>query len=133
HDALAREFVSSDRHPDAKAPGWAGIALLPIASYLYTLAKEGVTGDLLECGVFLGGSTCCFSHVAAELGFKVLAADSFEGLPAASGDGYYQKGDFRGTIHVVRRNVETYGVANRVSFWPGYFNVSLKEFPHALS
>jgi predicted O-methyltransferase YrrM len=133
HHAFGRDVVSADRHPDAKAPGWAGIGLIPIASYLYTLAKENVAGDLLECGVFYGGSTCCFSHVAADLNFKVIAADSFEGLPAASADGYYQKGDFRAGLEIVRKNVESYGVARQVVFHPGYFDVSLKDFPHALS
>ncbi len=72
-------------HKDALfASGWAGVALIPMALALYALKKSGVDGHMLECGVFKGGTTICMSHVCAELGIKLYAADSFEGLPHGS-------------------------------------------------
>jgi predicted O-methyltransferase YrrM len=134
HHDFTSGVTSFNRHPDARnnPAGWAGMGLVPEAAYLYTLSKEGIAGDFLECGVFLGGSTCCFSHVGAELDFKVFAADSFEGLPESSADGFYQKGDFAGRLDVVMHNVRSYGVAQRVVPIQGYFDTSLKGFAHPL-
>lgn len=67
---------------DTHTAGWAGVGMIPIAIYLYYLKSNGVNGKVLECGVFKGGSTCCLSHICDYLDLELIAADSFEGLPA---------------------------------------------------
>lgn len=134
HHHFAVYVKSFNRHPDARRnpAGWAGIGLVPAAAYLYTLSKEGIGGDVLECGVFLGGSTCCLSQVGAALDFDVYAADSYEGLPKGSADGFYRKGDFAGRLDVVLRHVRECGAPAHVIPVRGYFDQSLKDFSHPL-
>jgi hypothetical protein len=111
---------------DLWATGWAGEGMLPIAAYLYYLHSHGVPGNVLECGCFKGGSTCCLSWVCHRLGRKLIAADSFEGLPES--DGYYGKGDFLGCLDEVRKNVEEFGRIGSVEFIKGFYAESLKGF-----
>ena len=116
---------------DENAVGWAGEGMLPIALYAYCLASYGVRGDLLECGVFKGGSTCCLSLVGQLLGLKLWSADSFEGLPYE--DHFYKRGEFFGSMEEVRGNVERLGAADHVTFIKGLFGDSLKGFKEPLS
>ncbi len=111
-----------DRHTG----GWAGIGMMPIAIYLYYLTSYGIKGKVLECGVFKGGSTCCLSHVCHELGLELIAADSYEGLP--SGDGFYGKGDFRGSLEEVQANINRLGRPGAVRYLRGWFSDSLRNF-----
>jgi len=111
---------------DIHTAGWAGIGMIPIAIYLYYLKSHGVQGKVLECGVFKGGSTCCLSHICDYLNLELIAADSFEGLPAS--DGYYGKGDFKGSFQEVQSNVERLGKPEVVTYVKGWFNESLKNF-----
>jgi O-methyltransferase len=49
------------------------------------VATSGLTGDIAECGVFLGGSIIGAAHFAAHFGLndrKFYAFDTFEGFPA---------------------------------------------------
>lgn len=121
-------------HKDALyASGWAGMALIPMAISLFALKKSGVDGHMLECGVYKGGTTACMSHVCAQLGIKLYAADSFQGLPHGSADGYYKKGQFLGQFDEVVSNVEKFGSSTSVEYIRGWFSESLQEFKEPLA
>ncbi len=111
---------------DTHTAGWAGVGMIPIAIYLYYLKSYGVQGKVLECGVFKGGSTCCLSHICDYLGLELIAADSFEGLP--TNDGYYGKGDFKGSFQEVQSNIERLGKPEVVTYTKGWFSESLQNF-----
>jgi len=116
---------------DKWSVGWAGDVLMPIANYMYLLRSWGVEGDLLECGAFKGSSTACLSLVCKDLDFHLFCADSFEGLP--SEEGHYDKGDFIGSLDEVKHNVGKFGASDDVTYIPGWYSDSLKEFPHSLA
>jgi hypothetical protein len=120
---------------DLWATGCAGESMIPIAAYLYYLHSNGVTGGILECGCFKGGSTCCLSLICSRLGLKLYAADSFEGLPdqISELDTYYGAGEFCGSEPEVRGNVEKFGDARSVEFIRGWFSESLKGFSQELA
>ncbi len=107
--------------------------MLPMAAYLYYLKSYGVSGDILECGAFKGGSTICLSWMCKYFGITLYCADSFEGLPDYDGGGYYKKGDFCGSLEEVSDNVRKYGCLDNVVFIKGYFAQSLKCFNKSLS
>lgn len=109
---------------DRWSVGWGGASLLSIAAALYTLRSYGVGGVVLECGVFKGSSTACLSLVCDELGYPLVAADSFEGLP--DGEGHYGKGDFKGSLDEVRANVEKLGAPQAVRYVKGWYSESLQ-------
>ncbi|MDW7773270.1 MAG: TylF/MycF/NovP-related O-methyltransferase [Desulfobulbaceae bacterium] len=111
---------------DTHTAGWAGAGMIPIAIYLYYLKSYGVQGKVLECGVFKGGSTCCLSHICDYLELELIAADSFEGLPTSNG--YYGKGDFKGSFQEVQDNIGRLGKPGVVTYVKGWFNESLKNF-----
>jgi hypothetical protein len=111
---------------DVWAAGLAGDVMLTMAMYLYYLHSYGLRGAVLECGIFKGGSTCCLSWACHYLGLKLIAADSFEGLPESSG--YYNTGDFKGSYDEVYGNVSKYGKIETVQFIQGFFADSLKGF-----
>lgn len=115
---------------DTHTAGWAGIGMISIAIYLYYLKSYGIQGKVLECGVFKGGSTCCLSHICDYLGLELIAADSFEGLPAQ--DGYYGKGDFKGGLQEVQNNMERLGKPEVVTYVKGWFDNSLQNFNQEL-
>lgn len=118
----ATHHHGDDRH----TAGWAGIGMIPISIYLYYLKSYGVQGKVLECGVFKGGSTCCLSHICKYLDLELIAADSFEGLP--TGDGYYGKGDFKGSFQEVQNNLQRLGKPEVVTYAKGWFDEALKNF-----
>ncbi len=111
---------------DTHTAGWAGVGMIPIAIYLYYLKSYGLQGKVLECGVFKGGSTCCLSHICEYLDIELIAADSFEGLP--TNDGYYGKGDFKGSFQEVQDNIERLGKPEVVTYVKGWFSESLQGF-----
>ncbi|RXS84647.1 macrocin O-methyltransferase [Streptomyces sp. TM32] len=106
-----------------------------------TVLRDGVPGDLIETGVWRGG-TCIFMRaVLAAYGAtdrRVWVADSFQGMPPAEASAY--EGDrllatdrynaFLATdLATVRGNFERYGLLDdQVKFLPGWFKDTL---PHA--
>ena len=72
--------------------------MLAIANHLFILRSYGIEGCVLECGCFKGYSSCCLSIACRRLGYPLVIADSFTGLPAVphevGEDRYYQVGDF---------------------------------------
>ena len=53
------------------------------------IARRGIRGDLVECGVFLGGSVLAMSEFAHHFGLgdrKIYLYDTFNGFPEGSSD-----------------------------------------------
>ncbi len=112
---------------DAAGVGTSPEELLHIANHLYLLDVAGVAGIVLECGCFKGFSSACLSHACGFLGRELVTADSFAGLPDATGRGEegYRPGDFRGARAEVEANVRMFGRPERVRFVEGWFRDSL--------
>ena len=74
--------------------------MLVIANQLFILRSYDVEGCVLECGCFKGYSSCCLSIACRRLGYPLVIADSFAGLPPdpemVGEDRYYQVGDYAG-------------------------------------
>lgn len=105
-----------------------------------TVVEEGVPGDLLEAGVWRGGSAI-FMRALLEV-FKdetrtVWAADSFEGLPppdpsvpADRGDKHHLNSLLSVTLDDVRQNFAKYGLLDeRTKFLKGWFAETLPDAP----
>ena len=94
---------------------------------LYRLARqverEDVPGDLVDCGVWNGGSTALLS--AGAPGRRVWAFDSFEGLPAPGAlDGPRSEGragTLQGSPERVREAVARYGNDAGLRIVKGWF------------
>lgn len=107
-----------------------------IGNLLYVLDSHGVKGDVLECGAYKGFSSCCLSWVCSRLGRKLIVADSFVGLPApkfAFEQGYYEQGDFSGSLDEVQVNLQALGRPESVEFIQGYYETSLRDFSRPLA
>ena len=85
--------------------------MLAISNQLFILHSHGVKGSVLECGCFKGYSSCCLSLACRRLGYPLVIADSFAGLPPddddVGTDKPYQAGDFAGSRPEVEQNVRT--------------------------
>lgn len=96
---------------------------------------RSVPGDVIECGVFKGASSCSLSLVCRRVGRKMLVCDSFEGLPDEGLQlhtaphfgiyGYYQKGMFCGRLDEVKGNIAAFGAPEVCEFVVGFFCDSL--------
>ena len=113
------------RH-DQWSVGHAGSNIMPMAAYAYYLRSYGANGIVLECGTFKGSSTACLSWVCDALDLDLVTADSFEGLPA--NEGHYHRGDFKGTLPEVQKNIEIVGCPGRVRYLKGWYSESLSGF-----
>lgn len=105
------------------------------------LLPRTLEGDVVECGVFNGASTASLSLVCAITGRRLLACDSFEGLPepeesekhaiVAGSRGYYywQQGEYAsaGGLEAVKDTVSKHGNIHVCKFIQGYFNDTLKD------
>lgn len=103
--------------------------------------RDGVPGDLIETGVWRGGSTIFMKAVLEALNDTtrvVWVADSFAGLPKPKEDEYpADKGDWTWTVaelavsaDEVRANFERYGLLDeRVRFLEGWFRDTLPIAP----
>jgi len=102
---------------------------------LYKLTKEidiaSVPGDIVECGVFKGGSAVLITRAAHRSHFdrRIWLYDSFEGLPRPTKeDGSealerFHEGWNRGDMSEVKKLFETFSVLDsRVHFVKGYFH-----------
>lgn len=111
--------------------------LLHIADEILKVPSR-VKGDIIECGVWKGGGTCKLSVVARMTGRKLIACDSFEGLPDPTGHDRrrvgrngrvkpYKKGDFTGSIEEVKANLRQFGEIECVEFVKGWFYDTLPK------
>jgi len=112
-----------------------------LRSCVETVLADKVPGDLIETGVWRGGSVIFMKAVLAAHGDEdrvVWAADSFEGLPkpdaaafgADAGDAHWRFSYLAVSLEQVRRNFERYGLLDdRVRFLPGWFKDTLPTAP----
>jgi hypothetical protein len=131
HLILSR-FPKYNSRVDAGAKDVACVAtnpreLLSIANQLYVLQSNGLGGHFLEFGCFKGFSSCCLSHCCHELSIPMEIFDSFAGLPA-SDHGYYQQGDFCGSLDEVSGHIAEFGRPQAVSYHRGYFSETVRTF-----
>ncbi len=106
-----------------------------------TVLLEGVPGDLIETGVWRGGTTILMRAVLeayADIERCVWVADSFEGLPEANaalypadaGDTHHTWSQLAVSVDEVKANFARYGLLDdRVRFLPGWFKDSLPVAP----
>jgi hypothetical protein len=103
---------------------------------MVTALKDGVPGDVIETGVWQGGTTILMRAVFKAYGIndrKVYVADSFGGLPSPDLTNYPQDQVFdyvipelAVTMAKVRNNFRLYGLLDdQVSFVRGWFKDSL--------
>lgn len=105
------------------------------------VVERGVPGDLIETGVWRGGTAIFMRAVLAALGDRertVWAADSFEGLPKPDASRYPLDARVDYTIYPelsvgvqqVRANFARYGMLDeQVAFLPGWFRDTLPSAP----
>jgi len=136
----AKRAVGRDWPPTAET--MAGLVRLDNVQMCVTRAVlDHVPGDLLEAGVWRGGTTILMRALLDVLGDtsrSVWVADSFEGLPVPDADRYPAdaEGDLSGheelavDLQTVRENFERYGLLDeRVLFLPGLFKDTLPDAP----
>ncbi len=101
---------------------------------------DGVPGDLVETGVWRGGSCIYMRGILAAYGDpdrKVWVCDSFEGLPehdgryeADIGDQFHTFSELAISVEEVQENFSRYGLLDdRVEFLKGWFADTLGEAP----
>lgn len=112
-----------------------------LRSCVESVVREGVPGDLIETGVWRGGSVIFMRAILEALGDRerrVWVADSFEGLPAPNadvypadeGDSFHRRADMAVSLEEVKRNFERYGLLDeRVRFLKGWFKDTLPTAP----
>ena len=96
-----------------------------------------VPGCVVEAGCFKGGSTAKFS-IAAKLAHRQLFVfDSFEGLPENTEQHTltifgqvtdFSRGQYRGPLEQVQRNVATYGDGDICVYVKGWFDETMPQF-----
>jgi O-methyltransferase len=102
--------------------------------------RKGVSGDLLEAGVWRGGAAIFMRGVLAAYGDErtVWAADSFHGLPepdperypADLHDDHWSYAQLAIPLEDVRSNFERYGLLDdKVRFLVGWFRETLPAAP----
>jgi len=106
-----------------------------------SVLEDGVPGDLIETGVWRGGSAIYMRAVLAAHDVSdrtVWVADSFEGLPTPASDGHpidlgYDMDGFAGlavSIDQVKANFARYGLLDEhVRFLVGWFKDTLAAAP----
>jgi O-methyltransferase len=120
-----------------------GVGLARLANVRYcieTVLREGIPGDMLEAGVWRGGTVIFMCGVLAAYGADrvVWAADSFEGMPAPDVEHYPQDAGMR--LHeldsmavpqaAVRGAIERYDLlSDNVRFLQGWFKDTLPTAP----
>jgi O-methyltransferase len=103
--------------------------------------KEHIPGDLIETGVWKGGSTIFMRGILKAYGDttrKVWVADSFQGLPAPNpalypediGDIHHTIDNLRVSEDAVKENFQAYGLLDsQVKFLKGWFKDTLPTAP----
>lgn len=103
-----------------------------------TVLEEGVTGDLIETGVWRGGACIFMRAILAAYGVSdrtVFVADSFRGLPPPDldnpedrGSRFHHQRDLRVDIESVRENFRKYDLLDeQVVFLEGWFADTLPD------
>jgi O-methyltransferase len=126
----------------ARAESMIGLARMDnIRHCIEAVLRDGVVGDLIECGVWRGGAAIFMRGVLAAHGVSdrnVWLADSFEGLPPPdparfppdAGDRFHEQRGLAVGVEQVRHNFERYGLLDeQVRFLPGWFKDTLASAP----
>lgn len=102
------------------------------------LAVRGIPGDLMEAGVWRGGA-CIFMravlHELKDTSRRVIAADSFEGLPPGErgedkGDCHHTFTPLQVSLEAVKANFRRYGLLDeQVVFLKGFFKDTMPTAP----
>lgn len=112
-----------------------------IQDCIETVMTEGIEGDLIETGVWRGGSTIFMRGALKAWGDttrKVWVADSFEGLPAPNAKDFpgdegmiwHEQTGLSVGEQIVKNNFERYGLMDdRVVFLKGWFKDTLPVAP----
>jgi O-methyltransferase len=138
--AIDRQARAIGRDWPADAETMVGVhRLRHLAACVAQLVRDGVPGDLLEAGVWRGGSCMVMRAALRAMGEEsktIWAADSYAGFPeqdftlAAAVDAEdtcaYRFPLISVGLPVVQRNFERYGLLDdRVRFVPGWFHETL--------
>jgi O-methyltransferase len=136
----ATRAVGNDWPPHAETM----VGLARLANVLDCTARalaDGVPGDLVETGVWRGGTAIYLRAILAALGDderRVWACDSFEGLPEADADRFpvdvpmrfHEFDQLKVGLDEVKANFARYGLLDdRVVFTKGWFRDTLPTLP----
>ena len=141
-----RRFTDRQRAEGLIWPGYAdtmiGLKRLDNLQYcVETVIKENIPGDLIETGVWRGGSCIFMKAILKSYEIndrKVFAADSFEGLPAPDeikypadqGDKHHTLDFFVVSREEVENNFKRYGLLDdQIIFLKGWFKDTLPTAP----
>jgi hypothetical protein len=111
-----------------------------------TAIRENIPGDLIETGVWRGGSTIYMRAILkahGDFGRTVWVADSFEGLPEPDANRFPEEakfhagpvskkayGHFATGLEIVKSNFRAFGLLdNQVQFLKGWFKDTLPGAP----
>jgi O-methyltransferase len=101
---------------------------------LETIADEDIPGDIVETGVWRGGSMMLAAALLPER--TIWCCDSFEGMPVPTTGSHTDTEDFSDldylavSLEQVQDNFSRFGLLNeRVRFLKGWFSVSLPDAP----
>lgn len=130
--------VGNDWPPHAET--MVGLARLAnVRDCVTTALADGVPGDLVETGVWRGGTAIYLRAILAALGNTdrtVWACDSFEGLPEPDAERYpvdvplrlHEHSQLAIGLDAVRQNFARYGLLDdQVRFVPGWFRDTLPK------
>jgi O-methyltransferase len=126
----------------ARAETMAGLKRLDnVEECVRAVLRDGIPGDLMETGVWRGGTAIFMRGLLEVLGDdnrRVWAADSFAGLPppnetefgADRGDPHHTYSELAVSLEEVKRNFRRYGLLDeRVEFLKGFFKDTLADAP----
>jgi O-methyltransferase len=131
--SLLREFRRNARKLEVLS---SGLEHLELAAAILRIPRS-VSGDVIECGCYQGGSSTNLSLTCALVGRRLIVCDSFEGLPepkdydhahesphAEHTDIYYE-GRFAASLELVKSNIERCGRLDVCDFIVGFFDQTL--------
>jgi hypothetical protein len=112
-----------------------------IRSLVETIIRDGIEGDLIECGVWRGGACIFMKAILDAHGDtrSVYVADSFKGFPTPKFEmdkaaSFLEEPILKVSQTTVQSNFEAYGLLDeRVKFIEGFFGDTLPKFEGRLA